>query len=385
MHNPTPMRFISALLILLVPATSISAQTTPVKKVLLEEFTTTLCGFCPPKSKEIIQFHEANPTNTLFMTHHAGFGTDSMTNAQASAFAQFFSPATFGFAPAIMIDRDVYPWVDSIPYMSVNGFDTIATTVMQQPAIVGIDFSGSYNVNTRKLTITVSSEFTQTPPAGDYRLNVFFVEDSVLGSGNGWDQKCYDANWANTNYPGQYNASTTYISGYPHRYVQRGPIGGGTWGPTGIIPTNPVAGTSYDYYVTVDVPLNFNENMVSLIAFVARYGTTKLDRHVLNANNIKLTDLSTSSSLNEIAEEPAISLYPNPASDQIEVLLPQHSGSEFEMILADNTGKMVEVKTVSADQEKRIRFSCAHLANGNYQVILRNRNEVYRAPLIKLN
>src|SRR5688572_12620667 len=54
-----------------------SAYSQPVKKVLLEEFTTTLCGFCPPKSDEIVTYFEVNPLNTLFMTHHAGFGTDS--------------------------------------------------------------------------------------------------------------------------------------------------------------------------------------------------------------------------------------------------------------------------------------------------------------------
>jgi hypothetical protein len=76
------------LFILSLPA---SAQ---VKKVLLEEFTTNLCGFCPPKSHDIQVYYENNTSNSVFMTHHAGFGVDSMTNSPPLP-----SPPTFNPAP----------------------------------------------------------------------------------------------------------------------------------------------------------------------------------------------------------------------------------------------------------------------------------------------
>lgn len=89
-----------------------------VKKVLLEEFTTNLCWICPPRSHDIQVYYENHTSSTVFMTHHAGFGTDSMTNASASTFASYFQPSTFGFAPAIMIDRAVYAGVDTVPILT---------------------------------------------------------------------------------------------------------------------------------------------------------------------------------------------------------------------------------------------------------------------------
>ena len=76
-----------------------------------------------------------------------------MTNASASTFASYFQPSTFGFAPAIMIDRAVYAGVDTVPYMTVIGFDTIATRVAGNTPEVSISITGTYNPATRALNL----------------------------------------------------------------------------------------------------------------------------------------------------------------------------------------------------------------------------------------
>lgn len=364
------MRNCFLLLMFLLTPPLLQAQTTAVKKVLLEEFTTTLCGVCPPKTHQIVSFYEAHTANAVFMEHHAGFGVDSMTNSSANTFANYFRPSTFGFAPAIMIDRDVYPWVDSVPYMSVNGFDSIASRVMQDTALVAVDLVGSYNPLTRLLDLTTTATFLQSLPSGDWRINLFFVEDSVTGAGNGWDQKCYDAAFANLYYPGQYNSSTTYISNYPHRYVQRGPLTGGTWGPSGIIPATPVAGVPYTLTISQNVPANLNDQRLRVVAFVALYGANKFERQALNANDVKLSQL-TPTAIHQLSQEQKVTLFPNPAKETTTLRSGVDTYDLFHITITDLAGKVVQQQQWPG-YHPSIPINCASLNDGIYLINLQH-------------
>src|ERR1051325_8140274 len=251
-----------------------------VKRVMVEEFTTALCGMCPPRSHDVNAWHEGNQPKCVLMTHHAGFGTDAMTTPEATAFCNMFQPSTFGFAPAVMIDRDVYAGVDTVPYMSVPGFDTIASRVSNNTANVSVDIQGTYNSVTRTLNVTATASFVNNVSNGDYRLCIYLVEDSVTETGSGYDQKCYDATFANTYYPGCYNSSTHLISPYPHRMVERKSLSGSTWGTSGIIPTSPILNTPYSVMGAFTVPSNYNDSRLYIVAYVATQGSTKLLRQV---------------------------------------------------------------------------------------------------------
>lgn len=355
-----------------------------VKKVLLEEFTTNLCGFCPPKSHDIQVYYENNTSNSVFMTHHAGFGVDSMTNASATTFASYFQPSTFGFAPAIMIDRDVYAGVDSVPYMTVNGFDTIAQRVAGNIPEVGIDISGSYNSSSRQLSITTTATFFQSLPAADRRISVYLVEDSVIGSGPGWDQKCYDANFANLYYPGQYNAGTTYISLYPHRYVQRTPLSGGTWGTPAVIATVPVINFPYSTTSNFIVPSNYNVSRLKIVALVANHGANKFDRNVLNTADIALSNLNTT-----VVSEPEavsnLSLSPNPAQESTLLRFEKSNNEEIAIYVFDMAGKLVKTIDEGVSLTKGfygIQVNTSDLQNGMYHLQLRSGESAIRKKLI---
>jgi hypothetical protein len=318
------------------------------------------------------------------MTHHAGFGTDSMTNAAATTFASYFQPSTFGFAPAILIDRDLYPWVDTVPYMTVNGFDTIAIRVATEPAVAGIDLQGTYDPATRQLSLTSTVTFVQAVTPGDIHLNYFLVEDSIIGSGYGWDQKCYDANWANTYFPGQYNASTTYISGYPHRYVQRATLAGGTWGMAGVIPNNPAVNTPYTHTVNYTVPANFNDQKLSVVVFVANHGATKFDRNILNTANIRLQDLSSTGVASQTPNS-GMSLYPNPAAGTVRMSATLQQTGETVLELTDMTGRTISSRhfgSMNRGEFLETQLRCDELAEGVYAVLLRNGSSVQISRLV---
>ena len=331
---------------------------TAVKKVLLEEFTTTLCGMCPPKSHSVNKWHDLNTSKCVMMTHHAGFGTDALTSTEATATCNMFQPSTFGFAPAIMVDRDVYPWLDSVPYMSVNGFDSIATRVSNNTADVAVDIQGTYNNTTRALNVTVSATFVNNVASGNHNLFIYLMEDSVVGTGTGYDQKCYDATFANTYYPGQYNG--TYITQYPHRVVERKSLSGGTWGIAGLIPSSPALNTPYSSSTTFTVPANYNDSRMYIVAYVARQGANKLDKNVLNANDVRVK--AAFSSTGTTAVEPlenslqVNSIYPNPATDLIGIAFTSKTGGVASVSVTDITGRTV----IGADGETT-------LAAGKYE------------------
>lgn len=102
-------------------------------------------------------------------------------------------PAGSWFAPAIMINRGVYPSTNGEAYLSCYqswgsapnpGIDSIATRLINEPAKVGIEISGTYNTTTRTISATVEATFVDTVSAGDWRISLFLVEDSVVGYPN---------------------------------------------------------------------------------------------------------------------------------------------------------------------------------------------------------
>ena len=337
-----------------------SAQTTAVKRVLLEEFTTTLCGFCPPKSHDVNEWHDQNKAKCVMMTHHAGFGTDQMTNTEATGTCNGFTPTGYGFAPAVMIDRDLYPWVDSVPYMAVHGFDSIAARVSNNTADVAVDIQGTYNSTTRSLNVTVTANFVNTVLSGNHNLYIYLMEDSVTGTGTGYDQKCYDATFANTYYPGQYVGQ--YITQYPHRTVQRKSLAGGTWGVAGVIPSSPAVNTPYSSSATFTVPANYNDSRLYIVAYVAR-NINKLDKNVLNANDVHVkSSFSSTGSTSVASVENSIqvnSIFPNPASDVLGLAFTSASGGQTAVWVTDISGRTV----IAPDSE-------VELAAGRYERFL---------------
>lgn len=367
------MKTKTTLLAILFGTGILSAQT-PAKKVMLEEFTTTLCGMCPPQSWNVHEWYAQHTSTSVLMTHHSGFGTDAMTTADATTYANYFQPKSFGFAPAIMIDRDVYTGVDTVPYMSVNGFDTIAQRVSANTADVAVDIQGSYNSNTRQITLTASATFVNAVAAGEKRIQLFIVEDSLIGTGSGWDQKCYSSSFANLHFPGQY--TSPYIMGYPHRNVQRASLSGGTWGTAGVIPTTPAIGTPYSVTLTYTLPANFNDARISIIGFVANYGANHVSREILNANSVKLKDLTNATGVAEQVHNAEINaMYPNPATNEVTMSMTILNSGNTSIIVSNLAGQQVaefEKGTFLNSGRYSATFNTENLVSGMYIVTLKN-------------
>lgn len=374
--------------ILLATHYSVSAQT-PIRKVLLEEFTTASCGNCPMMSAYINSWQLAHANSTILISIHEGSGVDAMSNSTTNTIFSAMHPAGGWFAPAIMIDRGVYPWVDPEPYLNcykswgsapTPGNDTIASRLMSEPAKVSVGISGTYNSSTRTINATVNTKFFAPVPSGDWRISLFLVEDSVIGYPNlgafaGWDQHCYDPTWANTNYPGKFDG--TSIIGYPHRHVMRKSLLG-DWGKQGIIPSVPVNGTVYSTTATLVVDTAYKENHLTLVAFVSSYGSTKSLKYVLNANDTKVTS-SFATGINEpgypdkaIASSAIENIYPVPSNGLTMIVYTLTSPERSSITINNIYGQRIDVLAPSLNVTGRneVSFDASTFAKGIYFISL---------------
>ncbi|MEP7167841.1 MAG: Omp28-related outer membrane protein [Bacteroidota bacterium] len=306
-----------------------------VRHILLEEFSTAPCGFCPDGDLVAAQLIIDHP-QVIWVTHHAGFGTDSMTVPESITIANAFTT----FAPGATIDRGDYPIpvYTSPPYIAISRqkWDSVCVAHLNDPPVVDIFITNQYDSVTRLLNCTVDASFFTTPAPGDLRLNLFLVEDSVVGFGQGYDQ----TNYFNTTVGHPYYGAGDPIVGYIHHHVIR-KVQTGTWGMTGVIPNSPVAGSTYTHtFTNISLPASWKDYNMDVVAFVSYYNANANLREVLNSNQKKLTEVTTN--VNEIDNlSSRVAVYPNPASGEIHVNITENKNSENKIIITDFSGKEV--------------------------------------------
>lgn len=328
-----------------------------VKHILLEEFSTAPCGFCPDGDLVAAQLIIDHP-QVFWVTHHAGFGTDSMTVPESVTIANAFTT----FAPGATIDRGDYPIpvYTSPPYIAISRqkWDSVCVAHLNDPPVVDVFITNQYDSVTRLLNCTVNASFLTTPASGDLRLNLFLVEDSVTGFGFGYDQ----TNYYNTTFGHPYYGAGDPIVGYVHHRVIR-KVQTGAWGMTGVIPNSPLAGNTYSHtFTNIPVSASWKDFDMDVIAFVSYYNTSANLRQIINSNQKKLTDVSTNvNAVDNPSSE--ISVYPNPASGEIYISLLKKQNSESKIIVTDFSGKEV---LISPLQQNNSIIETKNISDGIY-------------------
>lgn len=251
----------------------------PNKKVLLEEFTGAWCQYCPDGQLRVINMLNSN-TNLIGIGVHYG---DGMQNANSLSLNQNFADGW----PSGMVDRTKYDGDDEAG-ISRNRWQTRVNDQLDALTPAKVSAISSYNASTRVATVNVTTEFT-SDVKGDYRVSLIVVEDSVTGTGSGYDQVNYYNSDANHPY---YQAGNPIV-GYDHLHVMR-TILGGTWGESGVIPNNAIKGTAYSKTYSYTIPSAYDDTQVSFVAVVQYYNSEDAnDRHILNAVEIELNDNQT--------------------------------------------------------------------------------------------
>ena len=347
--------------------------TTVSREVLLEEFTTAPCQFCPDGAVVVEQILASNPA-VIAVGEHACFGTDAMTIPEASTYCSAFGSG----APTACIDRVLFPGETSV----AHGRGTWSANAATRAAIgspVTLNVTGTYNATNRQVNADVTANFADYAVPGDIRVTLFVVEDSVTCAGSGYNQVNAYNNSAGHPYAGAGNP----IVGFVRRHVLRDvhPTND-AWGDNTVIPTSPVLNTNYVKNNTFTLNSTWKSNDVSLVAFVSYYNVNTDERVVLNAADVKLNNLT--SSVGEIEKDASsLSIYPNPTADVSTIEFNLSTSKAVLLSVRDMTGKEVIVKdfgTLSAGVQK-IAFDATNLTNGIYFASMKIGEEVITKKL----
>jgi len=299
---------------LLFTTYSLSAQT---KKVLFEEFTGVQCMMCP-KGHHIMDSLLNMYPNVIGVDLHTYTSADAMFFPQIDTIDQVFANG----APTSTTDRTIGPSIWTV-------WENDMQTRLAVAPKVSVSLNPSWNSSTREISTYISCEILQSLPTGDYRFNLYVVEDSVTGSGSGYDQtSMYD-----TDPSLPFFGLGDPIVGYVHRHVARALLPN-AWGQSGIIASTPTVGQVFSTTINYTLPVAYDEEKVELIAFITKYTASHTGDEVYNAEHAPLIGMSTD--ITEVAEA-GFKAYPNPTND----MLYFNAETSSNITLYSSTGKTI--------------------------------------------
>ena len=232
------------------------------KKVLLEEFTGSWCGYCP-SGAEILQ----NLMNSYSVIGVALHSSDDMSIAHTSVLESFYPSSGY---PSGMVDRINF---DGIVGLNRGYWSYITEQQLQKSAICGLAINSE--ISGDSVNIQIRSAFDTTMAMENYNLNVYIIEDDVQGEGYGYDQRNYYNDDAESSF---YQLGDPIIN-YKHNQTLRKVLTN-TYGIPFTTSSSP--GIEFIDNFKEDIT-NFNKNKLSVVAFITYNGATATNHEVLNA------------------------------------------------------------------------------------------------------
>ncbi len=227
------------------------------RTALVELFNTALTPYGPTGDQLIAGAVAPYADNVVWITHHSGYNTDSMTSEISQSMVELFGSSSW--APALAIDRNeenVHSTNDDGVVGSYGNAETNIPAALQRPAFGSVSVSTFvYDTTTRVLMAAIDVELLSD--INNPRINLYIVEDGIVGS--------------------QASTGGATISDYVHNNVVRGAITG-TWGDE-LSVSNGHAAALYNY----TLPAEWDASHCRLVAFVSEYGDGVRQRQVINA------------------------------------------------------------------------------------------------------
>ncbi len=350
--------------------TVVVMDTIITKNVLIEQGTGTWCGWCPDGTVVMNDILQTLP-NTIGVTIH---------NQDAMAFpdGNTVNSAYISGFPGGMVDRVKFADLTSVGF-SRGQWKAKTEERLATPLPVHVSATHTYNTNTRQLSVTVRVAFYEDM-TGDFRINCHIIEDSLTGTGQGWDQ----ANFLNGTAGHPYQGMGHPIVGYVHNRVTRAMLGG-PWGASGTIPATVTKGSVYERTFNYVLPASFKPQHISLVTLAQMFSSNVNEREILNSEIYQLDypiGIDEETSLFE-----HINLYPNPANNLINLdmsftgektILREVVKTMGQVILQEKYGRMMP-----GSHLKRIDIST--VSDGYYFVRIVHENGVEVFPFVKRN
>lgn len=312
----------------------------PLANVLIEESAATWCGFCPESNYVLENLVATYPERIFPVSIHNG---DEMAN-------EFSLDSCYGnwALPAAYINRSLYS--PNFQHEQVNNqyYELFALPWLDLHVPLEIEFNNLYwNPLTRRIDVELKVNYQDFGIGQNTNIILMVVEDSLVGSGDGWDQA---NSYSNT--PGHpfENAGNPLID-YVHRNVLREYIESDAFGI-------PVAekeiyspGESYSKHFSFALSDAYNEANISLVAAVVKHNKGQGNdpgvpgvfgnKNIINSNKINLSNILTTSMNDEQALQYGIEVFPNPTHSKIFIRNHFLSSKETELKLYDINGVLM--------------------------------------------
>jgi hypothetical protein len=360
--------------ILLLSATLIAAQaeaqthvaTNGKKYVLLEEATGAWCGWCPDGAQIIEQTIEPMP-NTIIASfhnsHHSPYAPDDDMELTGDP---FFSTGYMSGFPMGTVDRTSFG--TGIGQNRGAWASDVTTNLALTPKF-DVNMDCTYDPATSKLTIKITGK-ALAAGTGQWNVNAYLVEDSISSAATGnYVQHSYLYSTSSSWFynlcampcPTYACTSCAYLpaANYAHMNVVEKIFGAGIYGDK--LFTNPAVGDTASKTYSYTVPAKFigsnggtgwtiNYKHLKVIGLIEKYGTTTTDRAIENSiqSNVKsmwTSVLGVSSVTTELQD---VSIFPNPASNNINVTYTVGIPSESKISIKNIVGQVVLEKTYPA-------------------------------------
>ena len=321
-------------------------QQTFTRNVLLEQFTTVNCGWCPPGADRITEAI-SSLNYVIWIKHHAGFGTDFLTNDIHTAMTVFYGGSTF--APAMMVDRTRFDSEDDGPVTSVGQTSAIRGLIVRARQVDSYckvyDPEISFDASSRLLTGSVSGRFGEDNAWDENtRLTIYLIEDSIVGEQHDYTDH---GNWSNYIHMGTVRAAITNMWGDPIE--------------ANVDPSD----RTFSYSFSYTLPENYNYHHCKVVAFMYQYDPTDINnRPVLNAKQSDYLDKSLG--IAEADQGCAMRLFPNPAENRVVL----ESDEAIDAVsIVNSLGQ--KVYDQPAGSRRQVAVDTRNLARGIYMVNIR--------------
>lgn len=238
------------------------------KNVMIEEFTGINCGNCPDAAETAHHIVDQFEGKVISIGIHSGFYAkpqgeqpDFRTDLGNALFDYYGLEAT----PNGLINRSTY---NNKTVLNHSDWASAAATQKEEEAGAEIKLISEYNSETRQAELTVDMKYLKNQNDNADRLNVFVVEDSIIGP----------QTW--------YGKDPSHIDDYVHRNVLRTSLTG-TWGEV-ISESGAMKGDEFQKQYNYTVPENYKSHNLIFVAFLTNDDDTY---SVINVDWIDMTDV----------------------------------------------------------------------------------------------
>lgn len=235
------------------------------RNVVIEEFTSTSCAFCPVGYTAMEQIHEECTDGTVIPVciHVNSPGRDPLTSA---SYNSVYNRYCTGGVPSTIVNRiyDQYPFYDELM--------ELANEIKQLPAIATVSGVASFEEGTRNLTISTTTSFAFDYTDGNQNLILSYgITENDLGpytQNNGYagEPDSYPGDWQNQ--PSSVELVYNDVARQLDKFT----------GITGSVPAEISAGSEYSYSHTLSVLNAVNDlSKINIVVYILNRNTGEIE------------------------------------------------------------------------------------------------------------